>query len=151
MRKLTLAEADVIINAALAKGHELDLGKLSAVVLDDGGHPIAMKRDDGSEFLRPEIAHAKAWGALGMGVPSRSLQGLAKMLPVFVGALSDVSGGRLVALPGGVIIRDTDGSILGAVGVSGDVSEPDEVCAVAGVEAAGLGADIGENPEWHRA
>ena len=86
-----------------------------------------------------------------MGVPSRSLQGLAKLQPVFVGALSDVSGGRLVALPGGVIIRDTDGSILGAVGVSGDVSEPDEVCAVAGVEAAGLGADIGENPEWHRA
>ena len=150
MRKLTLAEADTIIDAALAKGRELELGKLSVVVLDDGGHQIAMKRDDGSEFMRPMIANAKAWGALGMGLPSRLLYERAKKLPVFVGALSVVSDGRLVALPGGVIIRDEDGDILGAVGVSGDVSEPDEVCAVAGVEAAGLQADVGQNPDWNR-
>jgi len=150
MRKLTLDEANTIIDAALAKGRELDLGKLSVVVLDDGGHPIAMKREDGSEYLRPEIANAKAWGALGMGLPSRLLYERSKKLPVFIGALSDISDGRLVALPGGVIIRDGDGSILGAVGVSGDVSEPDEVCAVAGVEAVGLGADVGQNPEWRR-
>jgi uncharacterized protein GlcG (DUF336 family) len=150
MRKLTLSEADTIIDAALARGREMDLGRLSVVVLDDGGHPIAMKREDGSEFLRPLIANGKAWGALGMGLPSRLLQERSQKLPVFIGALSDISDGRLVALPGGVIIRDEDGSILGAVGVSGDVSEPDELCAVAGVEAAGLLADIGQNPDWRR-
>lgn len=150
MRKLTLAEADLIIDAALAKGRELGLGKLSVVVLDDGGHPIAMKRDDGSEYLRPEIAKAKAWGALGMGLPSRLLHERAKKLPVFIGALAAIADGGLVALPGGVIVRDSDGSILGAVGVSGDVSEPDEVCAVAGVEAAGLAADFGQDPERNR-
>jgi len=150
MRKVTLAEADTMIDAAIAKGHELELGKLSVVVLDDGGHPIAMKRDDGSEFLRPDIALAKAWGALGMGLASRALYARAKMLPVFVGALSDISGGRLVALPGGVIIRDAEGAVMGAIGVSGDQSDPDEVCAVAGVDAAGLQADTGENPEWLR-
>ncbi len=86
MRKLTLAEADTIIDAALAKGRELDLGRLAVVVLDDGGHPIAMKREDGSEFLRPQIASAKAWGALGMGLPSRLLHERAKKLPDFIGA-----------------------------------------------------------------
>jgi uncharacterized protein GlcG (DUF336 family) len=109
-----------------------------------------MKREDGSEFLRPEIAMAKAWGALGMGLPSRLLHERAMKLPVFMTALTNISGGRLVALPGGVIIRNADGEILGAVGVSGDVSEPDEICAVAGVAAAGLEADIGENPDWNR-
>lgn len=150
MRKLTLDEANTIIDAALAKGRELALGKLSVVVLDDGGHPIAMKREDGSEFLRPQIANAKAWGALGMGLPSRLLRDRAEKLPVFMTALTTISEGRLVALPGGVIIRDEAGAILGAVGVSGDVSEPDEICAVAGVAAAGLQADIGDRPEWRR-
>jgi uncharacterized protein GlcG (DUF336 family) len=150
MRKLTLAEAETIIDAALAKGRELGLGKLTVVVLDDGGHPIAMKREDGSEFLRPPIANAKAWGALGMGLPGRLLRERAEKLPVFMTALSVISEGRLVALPGGVIVRDSDGSILGAVGVSGDVSEPDELCAVAGVEAAGLLPDVGDNPDWRR-
>jgi uncharacterized protein GlcG (DUF336 family) len=145
-----LDEANTIIDAAVAKGRELDLGKLSVVVLDDGGHPIAMKREDGSEFLRPQIAHAKAWGALGMGLPSRLLRDRAENLPVFMTALTTISDGRLVALPGGVIIRDEAGSVLGAVGVSGDVSEPDEICAVAGVSAAGLQADIGDRPEWRR-
>jgi uncharacterized protein GlcG (DUF336 family) len=150
MRKLTLAEADTIIDAALAKARSMDLGKLTVVVLDDGGHPIAMKREDGSEFLRPTIATAKAWGALGMGLASRVLFERSQKMPVFVTALTNLSDGKLIALPGGVIIRESDGSILGAVGVSGDASEPDEVCAVAGVEAAGLQADIGDNPEWRR-
>lgn len=150
MTRLGLTEANTIIDEAIATGRRLDLGRLSVVVLDNGGHPIAMKREDGSEFLRPEIALAKAWGALGMGLPSRLLHERAKKLPVFMTALTDISGGRLVALPGGVIIRNSDGEILGAVGVSGDVSEPDEVCAVAGVVAAGLEADIGDNPDWNR-
>jgi len=150
MIKLTLNEADTIIDAAIAKARELDLGRMAVTVLDDGGHPIAMKREDGSEFLRPPIALAKAWGALGMGLASRALYPRAQKLPVFMSALSDMSGGRVVALPGGVIIRDGDGVIMGAVGVSGDQSDPDEVCAVAGVVAVGLQADVGDNPEWLR-
>ncbi len=149
-RKITLAEADTMIDVAIAKGHELELGKLSVVVLDDGGHPIAMKRDDGSEFLRPKIAQAKAWGALGMGLASRVLFARAQKLPVFMGVLSQLSDGGLVALPGGVLIRDSDGSVMGAIGVSGDLSDTDEVCAVAGVKQAGLQADIGDNPDWLR-
>lgn len=147
MRKLTLAEADTIIDAALAKGRAMDLGRLTVVVLDDGGHVIALKREDGSEFLRPSVATAKAWGALGMGVPSRLL---GEKPPMFLTALSAISGGRMASVPGGVIIRDADGSILGAVGVSGDASEPDEVCAVSGVEAAGLLADVGDVEAWRR-
>ena len=150
MRKLTLGEADQIIDTALAKGRELNLGKLTVVVLDDGGHPVAMKREDGSEFLRPRIATAKAWGALGMGLASRVLHQRSQELPVFFGVLNELADGGMVALPGGVIIRDEDGSILGAVGVSGDQSEPDEAAAVAGVEAVGLHPDIGANPEWLR-
>jgi uncharacterized protein GlcG (DUF336 family) len=150
MRKITLDEASNMIDTAIDKSHELGLGKISVVVLDDGGHPIAMKRDDGSEFLRPEIALAKAWGALGMGLPSRALFARAQKLPVFMNALSEISGGRMVALPGGVIIRDDEGAVMGAIGVSGDQSDPDEVCAVAGVDAVGLQADIGQNPEWLR-
>ena len=150
MRKMTLAEADTIIDAAIAKARELKLAKVTVAVLDDGGHVIALKREDGSEFLRPPIAIAKAWGALGMGVPSRVLRDVAERLPVFTTTLSAVAEGRLVALPGGVIIRDADGSILGAVGVSGDTADTDEECAVAGVGAAELLADIGDNPEWRR-
>lgn len=150
MTALTLKQADGIIDAALAKGRELDLGKLTVVVLDVGGHPIAMKREDGSEFLRPDIATAKAWGALGMGLPSRILHERSEKMPVFINSLSHLSNGRLVALPGGVLIRDADGAIVGAVGVSGDLSEPDEVCAVAGVEHVGLRSDIGDNPQWRR-
>jgi uncharacterized protein GlcG (DUF336 family) len=85
-----------------------------------------------------------------MGLPSRLLHERSQKLPVFIGALSNIAQGGLVALPGGVIIRDRDGTILGAVGVSGDVSEPDEVCAVAGVEAAGLDPDFGQDPERNR-
>jgi uncharacterized protein GlcG (DUF336 family) len=85
-----------------------------------------------------------------MGLPGRLLGDRAEKLPVFITALTTISDGRLVALPGGVIIRDAADSILGAVGVSGDVSEPDEICPVAGVEAAGLEADIGDRPEWRR-
>lgn len=147
MRKLTLEEATTIIDAALAEGRAMELGQLTAVVLDDGGHVIALKREDGSEFLRPALANAKAWGALGMGVPSRLL---GEKAPTFLTGLAAISQGRMVAVPGGVIIRDEDGSILGAVGVSGDASEPDEVCAIAGVQAAGLLADNGSVAEWRR-
>ena len=147
---LTLAQANQIIDAALNEGRRLELGRLTVAVLDTGGHLIALKREDGSEFLRPPIAIGKAWGSLGMGHPGRVLAERSQKMPVFFGALSDMSGGKVVPLAGGVLIRDSDGRIIGAVGVSGDTSEQDELAAVAGINAAGLQPDTGERPEWRR-
>lgn len=147
---LTLAQANRIIDAALAEGRRLDLGRLTVAVLDTGGHLIALQREDGSEFLRPPIAIGKAWGSLGMGHPGRVLAERSQKMPVFFGALSDMSGGKVVPLAGGVLIRDGNGQIIGAVGVSGDTSEQDELVAVAGINAVGLQPDTGQRPEWRR-
>jgi uncharacterized protein GlcG (DUF336 family) len=147
---LTLAQASRIIDAALAEGRRLDLGRLTVAVLDTGGHLIALQREDGSEFLRPPIAIGKAWGSLGMGHPGRVLAERSEKMPAFFGALSDMSGGKVVPLAGGVLIRDGNGQIIGAVGVSGDASDQDELAAVAGINAAGLQADTGQRPEWRR-
>jgi len=113
-------------------------------VLDQGGQIKVIKRGDGSSLLRPEIAMGKAWGVLGMGFGGRELARRAAKNQVFFGALSDLSGGRMVPVPGGVLIRSNSGEILGAVGISGDASEKDEICAVYGIKAAGLKADTGD-------
>ena len=144
MSKLTLKQASTIIEVALAKGDELGFLPLTVAVLDDGGNLKALKRQDGpGAALRPQIATGKAWGAVGMGVPSRTLGERAKNVPHFFNALNAVSGGRFVPVPGGVLIRDADGEIIGSVGISGDNSDNDEICAVAGIEAAGLTPDAG--------
>jgi uncharacterized protein GlcG (DUF336 family) len=114
-------------------------------VLDAGGHMVALKREDKSGILRVEIAFGKAWGALGMGLGSRTLASRAPKQPAFFTALAAVSGGRLVPGPAGVLIRDKDGDVIGAVGISGDVADNDEKCAVAGIQAAGLTADPGKD------
>jgi uncharacterized protein GlcG (DUF336 family) len=141
---LTLAEAATIVDKALDKGRELRLKPLTVVVLDAGGHMVAMKREDGSSLLRPEIAGGKAWGALGMGFGGREFARRAAANPGFVQALSVASGGRIVPVPGGVLIRNAQGEILGAVGISGDTSDNDEVCAVYGIGCAALSADTGD-------
>jgi uncharacterized protein GlcG (DUF336 family) len=112
-------------------------------VLDAGGHLVAFKREDRSGILRYDIAYGKAWGALGMGFGSRTLYERAANTPQFFNALYTASGGRVVTNPGGVLIRDSEGAIIGAVGVSGDTSDKDEECAIAGIEAADLFADPG--------
>ena len=110
-------------------------------MLDAGGHLIALKREDGSGILRPSIAIGKAWGALGMGVSSRTLgQRLAERTS-FQAALGAASQGRFVAVPGGVLVRSAGGEIIGAVGISGDASDKDEYAAITGVRAAGLEPD----------
>ena len=147
---ITLQQAEDIIDGTLAEGSRLGLGPLTVAVLDLGGHVVALKRSDGSEYLRPSIAIGKAWGALGMGHAGRVLAERAAKMPVFFGALSDMSGGRMVPLPGGVLVRDAEGTILGAVGVSGDTSDNDELAAVAGISGAGLLPDYGQVPEWRR-
>lgn len=132
-----------IARATLAEGQARRCAPLTAAVLDAGGHLVALLRADGSSLLRPQIATGKAWGALGLGFGGRELARRAERMPAFFHALSDLSGGHMVPVPGGVLVRDAAGLLVGAVGVSGDTSEQDEACAVAAVQAAGLQADTG--------
>jgi uncharacterized protein GlcG (DUF336 family) len=118
---------------------------LTVVVLDPGGHMVAMKREDRSGILRTEIATGKAWGTLGMGFGGREFARRAQTGAVFLQALMAASEGRIVPAPGGVLIRNgAGGDIIGAVGISGDTSDKDEICAVTGIAAAGLSPDTGD-------
>jgi uncharacterized protein GlcG (DUF336 family) len=140
MPQLTLAKADTIIDTALALGRERKFARLTVAVLDAGGHLVALKREDGSGILRADIAYGKAWGALGMGFSSREISERAGKHPVFYSALFAASLGRVIPSPGGVLICDAAGEVVGAVGISGDTGENDEACAFAGIAAAGLEA-----------
>ena len=147
MSALTLAQANTIIAAALSKGRQMKLPPLGVAVLDPGGHLIALQREDGLSFLRVKVCQAKAYGALATGVHSRHLaeryrEGVNQ--EGFLNALSILSGGNVIPLPGGVIIRDAAGAPLGAVGISGAASEDDEACAVAGIEAAGFSVNLND-------
>jgi uncharacterized protein GlcG (DUF336 family) len=144
MASLTLDQASIIVDKALEKGRELKLHPLTVVVLDAGGQMKAMKREDRSSLLRPEIAGGKAWGVLGMGFGGREFARRAGANPVFLQALMAASGGRIVPVPGGVLIRDDAGDIIGSVGISGDTSDKDEICAVHGINSAGLTPDTGD-------
>src|SRR5690242_12019970 len=143
MLPLTLAQASTIVDAALKAGRDKKFQPLSVAVLDAGGHLVAFKREDKSGILRFDIAFGKAWGALGMGLGSRTPSERAANTPQFFTMLAAVSQGRMVCNPAGVLIRDADGDVIGAVGISGDTADNDETCAIAGVEAAGLKADPG--------
>jgi uncharacterized protein GlcG (DUF336 family) len=140
---VTLAQAATIVDVALKKGRDTNCAPLTVAVLDAGGHLVAFKREDKSGILRYDIANGKAWGALGMGFGSRELADRAGKNPLFFGVLATVAQGRLIPVPGGVLIKDASGNVLGAVGISGDTSDKDETCAVAGIEAAGLKAVVG--------
>ncbi|MBT5110115.1 MAG: heme-binding protein [Rhodospirillaceae bacterium] len=149
MTTISLDAASQIADATLAKGRDAGMMPLTVAVLDSGGHMVAFKREDGSGILRPEIAFGKAWGAIGMGISSRLLRDRLADRPTFIGALSTASGGRLIPVPGGVLVRGDDGAVMGAVGVSGDTSDKDEAAAIAGIIAAGLRADPAEpDPDW---
>ena len=143
MSQLTLAQASVIVDKALEHGHTLKLKPLTVVVLDAGGHMVAMKREDKSSLLRRQIAEGKAWGTLGMGFGGREFARRAQTGPLFLTALMAASEGRVVPAPGGVLIK-SGGEVIGAVGISGDVSDNDEAAAVFGIKAAGLEPDTGE-------
>jgi len=143
MPAISLEQANTIIKAALAEGRARNLQPLTVAVLDPGGHLVALQREDNSGILRVGIAIGKAYGALGMGFGSREFVERSQKTPAFVGALTVLSQGRLVPVPGGVLIRDASGALLGAVGISGDTSDQDEACAVKGIEAAGLTPQVG--------
>jgi uncharacterized protein GlcG (DUF336 family) len=144
MTSVNLAQASIIVDAALKKARETNCAPQSVAVLDAGGHLVAFKREDKSGLLRFDIAFGKAWGALGMGFGSRDFLERTKINPAFVDAITTVSQGRLVPVPGGVLIKTAGGDVIGAVGISGDTSDRDEECAVAGIAAAGLVAQVGK-------
>lgn len=143
MTALTLQQARAIIDAAFAKAAEQGFKPLGVVVLDAGGHTKAFERQDGASAGRYQIAFGKAYGCIAMGLGSRELYQRVQHRPFFLDAVNGMLGGQLIPVPGGVLIRDSRGEILGAVGITGDSSDNDEVCAVAGIEAAGLTADTG--------
>jgi len=143
MRVITLAEANRIIEVTLATAAAMKLKPLTVAVLDAGGHLKALARQDGTSTLRPEVAQGKARGAISLGIGSRAIFKRAQEQPFFIQAINGLAGGSLVPVPGGVLVRDEAGDIVGAVGVTGDTSDNDEACAVAGIEAAGYSADPG--------
>ena len=137
---LTLEKAQTIIEAGFAKGADLGLKPLSICVLDAGGHPVAFARQDGSSNLRFKIAQGKAYGAISLGMGSRAIFERAQQQPYFVDSLNTMVDGAMVPVPGGALVLDADGKIIGGVGVTGDTSDNDEIACVAGIEAAGFKA-----------
>lgn len=141
MPDLSLSQASALIDAVFAEAAARGLPPLAAAVLDSGGHLKAMQRQDNLSFLRAQVCQAKAWGALGLGTDSARLaerfESDARQRG-FMMALNAMSGGGVVPLPGGVVVRDPDGTVLGALGVAGAASEEDEACALAAVRALGL-------------
>ncbi len=143
MAHITLSDARDIISQTLVEGRKLGLNPLAVCVLDAGGHLKAFEREDGASNLRFQIAFGKANGALGLGVGSRALMNRAEEQAYFVLAASMAFDGGLVPVPGGILVKNAEGAILGAVGVTGDTSDNDEAAGVAGIEAAGYKADPG--------
>ncbi|MGL4636619.1 MAG: GlcG/HbpS family heme-binding protein [Beijerinckiaceae bacterium] len=140
---LKLKSAQKIIKVALETARAHNMKPLGIAVVDARGALVAYNAEDGSSLKREKIARGKADGSIGMGVSSRTLAKMAAERPHFIAAASHAIGGSMIPVPGGVLIRDAKGELLGAVGISGDTSDNDELVAVKGIEAAGLKADTG--------
>lgn len=138
MPKLTLAQANRIIEGTLANARQLRIKPLAVAVLDDGGHIKSVQREDDATMFRVDVAIGKAWASVGMGAASRVLLERAKQNPQFFGALSATAQGKFLPQTGAVLIKDKDGRVLGAAGASGGTGEEDEAACIAGIEAAGL-------------
>ena len=140
MTSLTLALANSIISSALKRSEELGYLPMAVVVLDNAGNVKAVQRQDGASMFRVDVATGKAWGAVGMGVSSRVLGERAKTNPNFFVSLAATSGGKFLPQTGAVLIKGSDGAVLGAVGASGGTGDEDEAICSFGVEAAGFKA-----------
>lgn len=137
---ITLEQANTITAAAFAKGKDMGLKPLAVAVVDAGGHLISYQKQDGASIGRLQIASGKACGALFMGVSSRTLAEMAADRPTFIATAASAAPQGLIPAPGGVIVVDGSGAPIGAVGISGDLSDNDEACTLAGIAAAGLTA-----------
>lgn len=140
---MTLEMAQMIVAAALKQARAQSMLPLAVAALDARGALKAFAAEDGTSLKRAEIAIGKAHGALAMGLGSRTLFARAQQQPYFIAAVTHAVGGALIPVPGGVLVRDAAGALLGAVGVSGDTSDRDEQAAISGIEAAGIKADPG--------
>lgn len=146
---LSLAQAGQVVEAALQAARENDLLPLAVAVLDSGSHLVAFKREDGCANLRFEVARGKAAAALGMGMSTRLIRDRLAARPAFQGALAAAAQGQFIPVPGGVLLLDASGHAVGAVGISGDTSDKDEFCAIAGARAAGLDSEPAQPaPGW---
>src|SRR5262245_15335853 len=141
MSRLTLKQANTIIEKAFAKAREMKIKPLGVVVLDASGHVVSMQREDGASMFRLDVAQGKAWAAVAMGASSKALAKRAKDNPNFFVTLAATANGKFLPQTGAALIKDKDGTIIGAAGGSGGTGEEDEACCVAGIEAAGLTAD----------
>jgi len=142
MPEISIGKARTMIRKAIQKGREMELKPLSVVVLDAGGHVKAFEREDGAAPGRFAIAHGKAYGAVMLGMAGTAQMKRAEDQDYFMNAVNGVYGGQVIPVPGGVLVRDKRGVIIGAVGVTGDTSDNDAVCAVEGIEAANLTAEV---------
>ena len=133
-----LETAKSITAGARAAAKEYGLKPLTVVVLDAGGHVVSGEREDGSANNRFEIAFGKAYGALALGMGSRSLMARAEQQPYFITSAAAAIGGRLIPVPGGVLVKDEAGTVVGCVGGSGDTSDNDELAAISGIKSASL-------------
>lgn len=141
MRALSLAEALAIIEGTFAAAEKYACHALAAIVLDAGGRVKAFHKQDGASLMRFEIAYGKAFAALSLGRSSRMVLQKAREKPLFVQSMEQIADGPLFLEAGGQLIRDDQGEVMGAIGVTGDVNEMDDICAIAGIRAAGLRAD----------
>ncbi len=135
---LEFAVARRLADAVMTEGARRSSAPLTVAVLDAGGHVVVLYRASGSGIARPQIATGKAWGALGLGFSSRSIASAADRFPRFFEALAVASAGRMIPAPGGVLLRDDQEDVVGAVGVSGDGSDVDEACAIVAAREVGL-------------
>ena len=139
---ITLRKARTVIRKTLEKGRELELNPLSVVVLDAGGHVIAFEREDGASPGRFKLAHGKAYGSVMLGIAGTAQMERAEQQAYFITAMNGLFDGQFVPVPGGILVRDKKGAVVGAVGVTGDTSDNDAAAGLAGVEAAGLTGHI---------
>lgn len=144
MSNVLLEQADRIADEALRQGRGKGYAPLTVAILDAGGHLVVLKRADGSGIMRPQLAMAKAWGVLGMGLGGRELARRAQGAPGFFASLNVISEGRLAPVAGGALIRDAQGHVIGSIGISGDTSDNDELCLIPAVRSVGLTPDTGD-------
>lgn len=142
MAEISLSKTRIILRKTLAKGREMGLKPLSVVVLDAGGHVKGFEREDGAAPGRFAIAHGKAYGAVMLGMAGTAQMARAEQQAYFMAAVNGVYGGQVIPVPGGVLLRDKRGAVIGAVGVTGDTSDNDAQAALAGIEAAALTGEI---------
>lgn len=145
MSDLSLSDAQAIVSATLAYAGANGIKPLGVAVLDARGALRAYAAQDGSSLGRSYVAIGKASGAIAMGMGSRTLAKRGREAPQFVNAVGQLVPGGLIPVPGGVLVRDAAGTLVGAVGVSGDTSDRDEEAALAGIAAAGLAGDAGSD------